>query len=137
MKLHGTSVSLKGRAVLVLGKPGTGKSSLALSLIDRGAVLIADDQTLLTLETGIVMASCPAPLKGLLEVRGLGLCTFPFEDTAPLFLVVTLDAPDTILRLPDPTFVRYHGVEIPCLSLPHHDALGAVKVELAMREKYA
>ena len=45
--VHGTCVEINGEAILIKGDPGVGKSSLALQLIDRGALLIADDQTCL------------------------------------------------------------------------------------------
>lgn len=135
--LHGTSIEIQGKAILLLGKPGIGKSSLALQFIDRGARLVADDQTCLTLEKGQVYASCPDTLKGLLEVRGVGICPFPFQNKSPLNLVVEICELDEILRLPDPTFVQYHNILIPSLKLARYDPLGAIKVELKMRIKNA
>lgn len=132
LTLHGTTVALKEKAVLILGKPGMGKSSLALQLIDRGAKLVADDQTCLTLEKDALYASCPAPLKGLMEVRGVGLCPFPSQDTVPLALVVELCEPQDLQRLPDPSFVQYHGIEVPSLKVASHDFLGAFKVEIKL-----
>lgn len=135
--LHGTSIEIQGKAILLLGKPGIGKSSLALQLIDRGARLVADDQTCLTLEKGQVYASCPDILKGLLEVRGVGICPFPSQNKSPLNLVVEICEHNEILRLPDPTFVQYHHIPIPSLKLAKYDPLGAIKVELKMGIKNA
>lgn len=135
--LHGTSIEIQGKAILLLGKPGIGKSSLALQLIDRGARLVADDQTCLTLEKGQVYASCPDTLKGLLEVRGVGICPFPSQNKSPLNLVVEICELDEILRLPDLTFTQYHNIPIPSLKLAKYDPLGAIKVELKMGIKNA
>ncbi|MDZ4322667.1 MAG: HPr kinase/phosphatase C-terminal domain-containing protein [Alphaproteobacteria bacterium] len=137
LTLHGTAIEIQGKAVLLTGKPGMGKSSLALQLIDRGACLVADDQTCLTLEKGEVYAASPNALKGLLEVRGVGIYPFPSQNKSPLNLVVEICELDEILRLPDPTFVQYHNIPIPSLKLAKYDPLGALKVELKMGKKNA
>ena len=137
LTLHGTAIEIQGKAVLLTGKPGMGKSSLALQLIDRGAHLVADDQTCLTLEKGEVYVACPNALKGLLEVRGVGIYPFPSRNKSPLNLVVEICELDEVLRLPDPTFVQYHNIPIPSLKLAKYDPLGALKVELKMGKKNA
>jgi serine kinase of HPr protein (carbohydrate metabolism regulator) len=137
LTLHGTAIEIQGKAVLLTGKPGMGKSSLALQLIDRGAYLVADDQTCLTLEKGELHVSSPDALKGLLEVRGVGIYPFPSQNKSPLNLVVEICELDEVLRLPDPTFVQYHNIPIPSLKLAKYDPLGALKVELKMGKKNA
>lgn len=127
--LHSTCVEIKGKAVLICGKPGTGKSSLALQLIDRGAILVADDQTCLSLEKRTLMASPPLALRGLIEVRGIGICPLPYHDRSPLALCVEIQ--ETLPeRLPGPLWVEYCGVRIPCLKLVKNDPLSAIKVEM-------
>ena len=86
-----TCVAIDGRAVLISGEPGSGKSSLALALIDRGAVLVGDDGVTLEVRDGRVWASPPANTAGLIEVRNVGLLTMPTA-SAPLALVITLNA---------------------------------------------
>ncbi|MBY0272995.1 MAG: HPr kinase/phosphatase C-terminal domain-containing protein [Alphaproteobacteria bacterium] len=137
LTLHGTAVEIQGKAVLLTGKPGMGKSSLALQLIDRGARLVADDQTCLILDKEEVYVSCPNALKGLLEVRGVGICPFPSQNKSPLSLVVEICELDEVLRLPDPTFIQYHNIPIPSLKLAKYDPLGALKVELKMGKENA
>ncbi|MBX9785710.1 MAG: HPr kinase/phosphatase C-terminal domain-containing protein [Alphaproteobacteria bacterium] len=137
LTLHGTAIEVQGKAVLLTGKPGTGKSSLALQLIDRGACLVADDQTYLTFDKEEVYVSCPDALKGLLEVRGVGIYPFPSQNKSPLSLVVEICELEEVLRLPDPTFVQYHNIPIPSLKLAKYDPLGALKVELKMGKKNA
>jgi hypothetical protein len=70
--VHASCVACRGRAILIIGPSGSGKSDLALRLIDRGARLVSDDQTLVTLENGRLLASPPRTIQGLVEVRGLG-----------------------------------------------------------------
>ncbi len=128
--IHGTCVEIKQKAVLISGKPGSGKSSLALQLMDRGALLVADDQTVLTLEEGLLTASPPPSLKGLLEVRGVGICSFPYQEQSPLALCVHICDEKEPERLPEPAFGEHFGLQIPCLNLMRNDPIGAIKVEL-------
>ncbi len=132
MLVHGTCVTLKGNAVLLRGVSGVGKSSLALHLIDRGACLLADDQVDLCVMGGKIIASVPPSLKGLLEVRGLGICSFSFIEKAPLALCVDLCDLASLERLPTPSFVAYDDVEVPHLKLGIGDPLNAIKLELHM-----
>lgn len=109
--VHGTAITLAGRGVLLRGAPGSGKSSLALRLIDSPGLglgdqllrarLIADDQVYLRREADKIFLSAPQNLQGLLEVRGLGIQTLSFCTTAQLHLVVDLRPCAEIIRLPD------------------------------------
>jgi HPr kinase/phosphorylase len=113
-RLHGTCVARDGAGVLILGPSGSGKSDLALRLLDRGFGLVADDQV--ELRDGI--ASPPEALAGLLEVRGLGIVRLPYLPTVKLKLVIALT--DNSDRLPRPE-------KHPALNLPvvYVDAAGA------------
>lgn len=130
VNIHGTCVEIKGKAVLITGQSGIGKSSLALQLIDRGALLIADDQTLLRLEGDHLMAHPPLALKGLLEVRGIGICSFPYQEKSPLALSVEISEDKKRERLPESMFIEYYNIKVPHLKLPRNDPLGAIKIEL-------
>lgn len=92
-----TCVAIGGRGLLIEGPPGSGKSSLALALIDRGATLVGDDGVLLELRDGRLWAMPPPQIAGLLEIRNVGLVTLAAV-AAPVALVVRLD-PDAS-RLP-------------------------------------
>jgi serine kinase of HPr protein (carbohydrate metabolism regulator) len=83
-------VAIRGRAVLIEGPPGSGKSSLALALIDRGATLVGDDGVLLETRAGRLWALPPPNIGGLLEIRNVGIVTLPAE-AAPVALVLRLD----------------------------------------------
>ena len=86
-----TGVAIGGRALLIEGAPGLGKSSLALALIDRGAVLIGDDAIELVQQDGTLIAAPPPNTSGLIEVRNIGLMEFPTIQ-APVALILQLDA---------------------------------------------
>ena len=81
MKRQATTVVLNGRAFMITGSSGSGKSALALALIGRGALLLSDDLT----EVQDGMAYAPSVHRGWLEVRGIGLVSgFPVCEKAPL-----------------------------------------------------
>lgn len=86
-----TCVAIGGRGLLIEGPPGSGKSSLALSLIDRGAVLVGDDGVLLSSRGGVLLAAPHPNTRGLLEVRNLGLIAMPVCEQVPVALLVRLD----------------------------------------------
>ncbi len=104
MLLHASSVARGAEAVLLLGPPGSGKSDLALRLIQGGWTLVADDQCVLRAEGAALRAEAPAALRGMLEVRGLGI--FAGLPVAPpdavLRLAVRLVPPEAVPRLPSP-----------------------------------
>lgn len=92
MLIHATCVSVQARGLLLTGPSGSGKSQLAHRLIARGSFLVADDQTLLTVEQGRLIASCPETIRGRLEIRGVGIVPAPTQSAAPVALVLELDA---------------------------------------------
>lgn len=128
--VHATTVAIGGRAVLIEGPSGSGKSDLALRLIDRGAVLVSDDRTCLAVESGQLYASAAATIAGRLEVRGVGIVDAPSLNRARVALAVRLGAPE---RLPDPAFRTLEGVSIPALVVDAREPSAPIKVELALR----
>ena len=119
---HATAVAVDGRAVLIFGAPGSGKSDLALRLIADGARLIADDGTRVHREGQGIFASPPATIAGMMEVRGLGVVTVPGAatpaDAFPVALVVNLVSdPAQVARMPDPASRELAGVAVPCVTL--------------------
>ena len=118
--IHATAVAIGGRAVLLTGPPGSGKSDLALRLIDRGAALIADDRVIVTRAGDRVLAAAPAAIAGLIEVRGVGLITVAHVAAVPIALVVDLAAPPA--RLPDAATRDVAGVAVQLVALAAFEA---------------
>ena len=130
--LHNAScVAIDGRALLIEGAPGSGKSSLALALIDRGAVLVGDDGVTLEPRGGQLYASPPPRIAGLLEVRNLGLLEFPTVADVPVALVVWLDsAAERFVEAAER--IELGGVNVPLILLWPQGEVLAVKAELAL-----
>lgn len=130
--LHATTVAVAGQAVVIEGRSGAGKSDLALRLIDRGAVLVSDDRSLLVRQGTQLKARAPASMAGRIEVRGLGIVTVPHADDVPVALVVRLDEEDQ--RLPERRARRIAGVTVRELTLDPFRASAPLKIEWALRE---
>ena len=129
-----TCVDIGGRGLLIEGPPGSGKSSLALALIDRGARLVGDDGVLLSAVNGRIEARPHPNTCGLLEVRNLGLMTFPTVERSPICLVLALsaDAP-RFIEMADSEAIL--DVVLPMLRLWPDAASLPLKAELAL-ERY-
>jgi hypothetical protein len=126
-----TCVAIGGRGVLIEGAPGSGKSSLALALIDRGAELVGDDGVLLEPAGDRLMARPHPNTRDLIEVRNLGLLPFPARDEAPVALVLVLDPQAPRFVDAAEAAVRT-GVTLPLLRLAPYEAVLAIKAELAL-----
>ncbi len=131
--IHATCVAIDGHGVLILGPSGSGKSDLALRLIDRGAVLVSDDRCIVAArEDATVAVSPPATIAGKIEVRGIGIMTMDNLDNAPLALVVALENDPP--RMPDEgDTVEIARCRVPRLRTDAGQASAPIKVALALR----
>ena len=129
--LHASTVALDGRAVLITGPSGSGKSDLALRLIDRGFALVSDDRTLVRKVGERLIASAPPTIARKLEVRGIGIVEFEAVAEMPVALVVELGS--EIERLPEQTRERaILGVSVPLITVDAMTASAAAKVALGL-----
>ena len=133
-QIHATCVEVAGAGVLLLGASGTGKSDLALRLIDAGARLVADDRTDLLRRDGELYASAPDSIAGRIEVRGLGIVAVPAVAQTRVRLAVELVGPDLVERLPEARQRDFLGVSVPLLALDPFTASSAAKIRLAARQ---
>ena len=99
--VHGTAVLAGAHGLLIRGASGSGKSRLALALLERGARLIADDRVHLSACHGRVVATAPAVIAGRIELRGRGLLSVTHEQNALVRLVVDIVADEALARLPE------------------------------------
>ena len=125
LTVHGSCVAFGNKAVLIRGKPGSGKSDLVLQLIDSQgyglgakvlrAKLVADDQVVLLREKNLVFASAPQILGGKLEIRGRGIVAVSHRKKAKLWFVIDLKPHVEITRMPESSEVITDilGVQFP------------------------
>jgi serine kinase of HPr protein (carbohydrate metabolism regulator) len=128
--VHASCVAIGGRAVLLAGRSGAGKSDLALRLIDRGAQLVSDDYTQLRCVGGMLLARAPAAISGRIEVRGVGIIELEPAADVPVCLYADLDTGPE--RLPEPASIRLAGLDIPRVSLAPLEPSGPLKLEHAL-----
>lgn len=132
-QLHATCVEIDGVGVLIRGPSGSGKSDLALRLLDGDARLVADDRVDLRMRGGCLMAMPPPAIAGKLEVRGLGIVDAAWLPEIRLSLLVELKPAETIERLPVPSSCQLEGVVLPRLELWPFEASACAKIRLAVR----
>jgi serine kinase of HPr protein (carbohydrate metabolism regulator) len=130
--VHGTAISIGGHGVLIMGESGSGKSDLALRLIDRGAILISDDVVFLETRDNAPILTVAPNIAGKIEVRGVGIFNVDFIASAPLRLAIEfVDTPD---RLPeDIAHTAIGGYVVPVSRLNPFEHSSAIKVEYALR----
>lgn len=127
--VHATAVDIKGTGILIRGPSGSGKSDLALRLIDdTDARLIADDYVALSQEGGALYAAAPGAIRGKIEIRGIGIIAVPYRVTSRVGLIVSLVPPEDMERLPPVRHEMLLGVEVRCYALHAFEASAPAKV---------
>jgi serine kinase of HPr protein (carbohydrate metabolism regulator) len=129
--LHASTVASDGRAVLITGLSGAGKSDLALRLIDRGFALVSDDRTIVKRVGDRLIASAPPTIAGKLEIRGIGIVDMQTAGDVPVALLVELTG--QIQRLPDDSRERpILGIKLPLITVDAMTASAPSKIVLAL-----
>ena len=131
--IHASCVAFQSKGILLLGSSDSGKSDLALRLITSYACqLVADDRVDVEAKNGQIIASCPEILKGLLEVRGVGIINYPFISKATVKLAIQLisNKPE---RMPEKDFYEIEGVKIPLFKLNPFEISSPAKVLAALK----
>ena len=130
--VHGSAVAIGGNAVLLLGPSGSGKSDLALRLIDRGAILISDDVVVVETRDDLPVLIAAPNIAGKIEVRGVGICGVEFANSAPLRLAVTFA--HEYDRMPqDNQRAVVAGFSVPLVTLNPYEHSSPIKLDLALR----
>lgn len=139
--IHATGVVLGDRGLVILGRSGSGKTGLAIALIDHArrcglfACLVGDDQLFVLCRASRLILRAPHTIMGLAEVRGLGPAAMTFEPEAVADIAARLVDPSGAPRMPEAGWETIHGVRLPCLTLSAGDrqaALFAVAAQIGM-----
>jgi serine kinase of HPr protein (carbohydrate metabolism regulator) len=133
-KVPGTCVEVEGLGVLFRGPTGSGKSDLALRMIDSGSRLIADDYTELLIKNAALIARAPKTIGGLLEVRGIGILKVDGELQTNLGVIIDLVSPEQVDRRPEDQSEELLGIHVPLFRLFPLEASGPAKVRLVVRQ---
>ena len=133
LRIHATAAAIDGHAVLLRGQPGAGKSDLALRLIDAGASLVTDDQSVLSRRGEALIVRAPGRISGLMEVRGIGIMRIEAMAEAPVLLIADLVAPELIERMPERRRETILGLSVPVIAVTPFEASAPAKLRLAVR----
>ena len=132
-RIHSSSIVIDDNGVLILGDSGSGKSDLALRLIDNGATLISDDISICRKNSNNIYLYCPPEIKGLLEVREIGIITVPFVERIKLRLVVNLKSNNNE-RFPKDSSYRILGIKIPIINIEGKNSSAVAKIKVKLNE---
>ncbi len=136
-RMHSSSVVIDDNGVLIMGNSGSGKSDLALRLIDNGATLISDDISddisICKKTLNNIYLYCPPEIKGLLEVREIGIMTVPFVEKIKLQLVVNLKSKNNE-RFPKDSSLKILGIKIPLINIDGKNSSAVAKIKLKLNE---
>ena len=122
--VHASCVDVNGSGVLIVGRSGSGKSSLAINLIALGSKLVADDQCELVRKNNSFRISKPASLPKSIEIRGVGLVSVPMVNETSLDWVVNMDEVEKE-RMPTPRFTEIGGFRVPTVFGKEMDGLAS------------
>lgn len=135
--IHACAVAVNGIGVLIKGKSGSGKTSLALGLVERGqsqfgnAAMVADDRVTLEHRIEGLYASSPKLLAGRVEIRGFGIARIDYLDEIQLGLLVELVPDEQIQRMPAPSTIAINECSLPHLTVPERHEELAVRIVIA------
>jgi HPr kinase/phosphorylase len=131
--LHASCVAIGQFGILLRGPSGSGKSDLALRLIDEGAILVADDQVYLESIDGELLGSSHNKIAGKIEIRGCGIFDFPFLKAITIKLVIDLEDRENIPRLPETDSCIIFGHRLPLYRLYAFDISSPIKIRTLLK----
>lgn len=141
--LHGTTIALDDLGAMIVGPSGSGKSDLALRclalstspLVGGTVDLVSDDQTIVIVRNGCLIATAPDTIRGMIEVRGVGIVPIPARPDATLALIVDLagEKPERLPPLEQQT-TDILGLPVPRIRLEPFESSAPLKLLLALRQ---
>jgi HPr kinase/phosphorylase len=135
--LHATSLVFCGQGLLLRGPSGSGKSDLALRLMDEGGTLISDDNSIMSVEQGVLYATAPATTAGMLEIRGVGLVRVPHVEKTPIAYCLDCVALEQVPRMPDKAVVDITGISVPLFKIYPFEASAVAKIRTLLQYSLA
>jgi len=130
---HASSVEYNGKGIIIFGASGSGKSDLALRLIDAGAKLISDDYVEVFRKDDALFVQAAPNITGMIEVRGVGIEKIPYKNSAILDLALELMPRDKIERLPEVRFFNEDECKIPLYQFDGFSSSALAKIRLILQ----
>lgn len=130
--IYASCVDFNGYGILITGPSASGKSDLVLRLINEDAVLIADDQCELYTEKQDLIAQAPKKIKGLLEVRNLGIVKLKTKTKTKIKLIVKLTHNKNLARMPKDKTIMLCNLPIKQMLLNPFEISATAKIKLAL-----
>lgn len=130
--IHATAISINDHGVLLVGPSGSGKSDLAVRLIDRGAVLISDDVVFIEQDEAKPLLKIAPNIEGQIELRGVGIIKVLHRNSAVMRMVAEMDAPTERIPAENPS-MDVEGYSVPLVKIAAFEASAPLKVEYALR----
>jgi len=134
---HACALEINKTGILIIGQPGSGKTSLMMGLLQRAKIeklnasLVADDQVYLSTPDQKVFAKVPETIAGMVEIRGYGITDHAFKSETQIELVVELIEDDKIERMPHPKSYEINSLNLPLLEVPQRHENQAVRIIFA------
>ena len=131
---------MNGVGALIMGKPGSGKSSLLLGLLDlahvRGLIseFLSDDQVLIEKKDGTLHAIAPKNISGLIELRHYGIIEISYIERIKVDVIFELAHTRNLPRIREQSFFEYEGIKLPLVLLPRRHEQQAVRIVLTYIE---
>jgi HPr kinase/phosphorylase len=131
--LHASCVEYADKGVLIFGPSGSGKSDLALRIIDAGGTLISDDYVEINAQENKLFASSVPNIEGMIEVRGIGLEKVCFISNHTIDLALELHDRNDIDRLPEDSFFEHEGIKVPLFKFDAFSLSALAKINLLVK----
>lgn len=134
---HACALEIDQIGILIIGKSGSGKTSLMMGLLERAkqenkeAYLVTDDRVHLKTSGEKLDAETPGTIAGLVEIRGYGVIAHPNKNTTAIKLVVELVKDESIERMPEQKYYEFEGMRLPLLEVPIRHENQAVRIVFA------
>lgn len=130
---HASCVELNGKGILIFGASGSGKSDLALRIMDAGGKLVSDDYVELSEKSQQIVATTAPNIEGMIEVRGVGLMQVEYKAQTVLALALVLTEREKIERLPETEYFEYGTAKVPLYKFDPFSLSAISKIKMLIK----
>lgn len=132
--IHANCVRYQNKGILITGASGSGKSDLALRIIDQGGELVSDDYVNVEDIDGELFAKTAPNIEGMIEVRGVGLINMDYIPESKIDLVLNLVSLEKIDRMPEIKKYTHNSATIPLYDYYAFEASAIAKLKVILSQ---